>query len=227
MKNSHFGKITSLLCLAFWAGFAGIASAQSSFAVTTPDFIYDVNGLPATGAPGFFVQNSPTLSLVAGNTYTFNINASSLHPMVIVTNSSGNPSPSSYEYSNASPQIVSSGTITLTIPAVNFPSTLYYQCDFHGFYGVINVLPPQSPAPPPNRIISLLVSTNVVVLSTGTNTTYTLVPQFSSNLVSGAWLPVPGYTNIFANGTNTTTFDRLDAICGPNVYLRISQQPPH
>ena len=39
------------------------------------------------------------------------------------------------------------------------------------------------------------------------------------------WSPVPSYTNTFANGTNTTVFERLDPICGPNVFLRISQQP--
>jgi hypothetical protein len=60
--------------------------------------------------------------------------------------------------------------------------------------------------------------------STGTNTTWTLIPEFSSNLVGGTWGPVPSYTNTFANGTNTTTFNRLDPICGPNVYLRVRQQ---
>ena len=63
--------------------------------------------------------------------------------------------------------------------------------------------------------------------STGTNTTWLLVPQFSSNLVSGAWATVPGYTNTFANGTNTTIFPRLDPICGPDVFLRVSQEPPN
>jgi hypothetical protein len=54
-----------------------------------------------------------------------------------------------------------------------------------------------------------------------------LVPQFSSNITSGVWQAVPTYTNFFNNGTNTTTFDRLDAICGSRVFLRISQQPPN
>ena len=59
-----------------------------------------------------------------------------------------------------------------------------------------------------------------------------MMPQFSSNLVSGAWLPVPSYTNSFGSnvsgaftGTNTISFNRLDAICGPDVFLRISQAP--
>jgi hypothetical protein len=199
--------------------------SQTNFAVTTPNFIYAVNSLPATGAPGDFTNNSPTLTVTAGNTYTFAMNASSIHPMVVVTNfSTGSPRPSAFEYSNASPQNIFSGTITLTIPATNFPTNLYYQCNNHGFYGIINVLPPTG-APPRNIIISIVVDTNVVVTSTGTNTTYTLVPQFNSNLVSGVWQAVPSYTNTFTNGTNVTSFGRLDAICGPNVFLRISQQP--
>jgi hypothetical protein len=144
--------------------------------------------------------------------------------MVIVTQNTG-PIPSSFEYSNASPQIVSSGVITFTIPETNFPSQLYYQCDFHGFYGVITIVPPVPP-PPPNQILSLSVTTNIVLISTGTNTAYNLVPQFSSNITSGVWQAVPSYSNSFNNGTNTTVFDRLDAICGSKVFLRISQQPP-
>ncbi len=147
--------------------------------------------------------------------------------MVIGTNfaTSAAPPPASFEYGNASPQLVTSGTVTLTIPATGFPSKLYYQCNNHGFYGVITVVAPPSP-PPPNQILSVSVITNVTLVSTGTNTTWVLVPEFNSNLVSGTWATVPGYSNFFANGTNTTTFPRLEAICGPNVYLRLRQNPP-
>ena len=79
-------------------------------------------------------------------------------------------------------------------------------------------------APPPNLILSIQVGTNVVMTSTGTNTTWLLIPEFNSNLVGGAWSSVPTYTNTFANGTNTTIFNRLDPICGPNVFLRLRQQ---
>jgi hypothetical protein len=229
MKISFFGR-----AIRGWLAIPVICVAMpgqgqtSNFTVTTPNFIYAVNGLPATGAPGDYVQNSPTLTVTAGNTYTFTMQASVIHPMVVGTNFSSNgvPAPSAFEYSNATPQDVSSGTITLTIPATNFPTNLYYQCNNHGFYGIINVLPPTG-APPRNIIISIVVgSTNVVMTSTGTNTTYHLVPQFNSNLVSGVWQAVPSFTNTFTNGTNTTMFGRLDAICGPNVFLRVSQQPP-
>ena len=83
---------------------------------------------------------------------------------------------------------------------------------------------PVLPAPPRNKILSVRVGTNVVMTSTGTNRTWTLIPEFSSNLVGGAWGPVPGFTNTFANGTNTTTFNRLVLICDSSVFLRLRQQ---
>ena len=118
------------------------------------------------------------------------------------------------------------GTITLVIPSTNFPTTLYYECNQHFFYGVITVVPPTAQPPPPNTIISLIVGpTLVTMISSGTNTTYSLVPQFDSNVIDGNWQDVPGFTNTFANGTNMTVFDRLDSICGSNVFLRITQRP--
>jgi hypothetical protein len=204
----------------------GVVHAATNYVITSPDYIYAVNGAAPTNTPGFFTNNCPPLTLTAGNTYTFTMEATFLHPMVVGTNAStGLPLPVSFSYSNASPQEVFSGTITLTLPATNFPSKLYYQCNNHGFYGVITVVGPSS-TPPPNNILGVSVTTNIVLISSGTSTSFKLVPQFSSNLISGVWRPVPNFTNTFANGTNTTVFDRLDPICGPNVFLRISQQPP-
>ena len=65
-----------------------------------------------------------------------------------------------------------------------------------------------------------LTSSNVTLKSTGTNG-WTGIPEFSSNLLSTSWSVVPNYTNTFANGTNTTVFNRLEAICGSNVFLRV------
>ena len=130
-------------------------------------------------------------------------------------------------FAGATPTSTTSGTMTLVIPATGFPTTLYYECNLHFFFGVITVVPPVVSAPPSNHIISIVLSpTSVTMFSDGTNTTYNLVPQFNSNVFDGHWLDVPGFTNVFANGTNTTSFDRLDAVCGPNVFLRISQRPP-
>jgi hypothetical protein len=217
---------TGVFALVSWLAFAGIAWSQTNFIVTSPNLIYAINGATPTNAPGFNVNNCPPLTLQAGSTYTFTMQAGPTHPMVVVTQHTGSP-PSVFSYSNASPQNISTGVITLSLPATNYPSTLYYECQLHGFYGVITVVPPAEPSPPPNQIISLSVTTNIVLVSTGTNTSYTLVPQFSSNLVSGVWQNVSSFTNNFDSGINTTVFDRLDPICGPNVFLRISLQPPH
>ena len=175
-------------------------------------------------------NSNPTLTLTAGVTYSFTINTTpGLHPVDINTNTTF-PFASN-NFAGASPQAITTGTIILTIPPVNFPTNLFYQCNIHGFFGQINVVPPAATPPPPNTIISIVLSpTDVTVTSTGTTTTYAFVPQFSSNLLSGTWLDVSNFanvTNTFANGTNTTVFDRLDSICGPDVFIRISQEPPH
>lgn len=221
-REGRFGaRPAGLLAVGLWIGLAGAGLAQTNFTVTSPNYIYAVNGVLTTNAPGFNVNNCPLLTLVAGNTYVFTMQASLFHPMVVVTQTTGVP-PATFAYSNASPQDIYTGAITLSIPRTNYPTTLYYECNVHGFYGVINIIPP----PSPDRIVSLSVTTNIVLVSTGTSNAFTLVPQFSSNVVNGAWQAVPSYTNTFAGGTNTTVFDRLDPICGPNVFLRISQQPP-
>jgi hypothetical protein len=144
-----------------------------------------------------------------------------LHPVDICTA----PNTTS-RYSGASAQAQSGGVIvTLTIPATNYPTTLYYICNIHTFYGTITVLPPQ--APPTANILKTTLSTNATVLTfTGGTNTIPITPQFSSNLAGHVWLNVPSYTNTFSGGaTNTSSFNRLDAICGSNVFLRISQAP--
>ena len=97
-------------------------------------------------------------------------------------------------------------------------------CNIHLFFGLIQITPPPVVAPLPNTILQIQIGTNIVMTSTGTATPWLLIPEFSSNVLSGSWSPVPSYTNTFANGTNTTVFDRLDPICGPNVFLRLRQQ---
>lgn len=229
MKEKSF---CTLALLSLSLLLANNSQADTNYGVSTPnggaDFRYWIDGQTPPGAAGDWVNNCQPLTLYAGHTYTFDLtNVAAFHPMVVATNaatSSLDPA-SNFAYKNASPQDTSTGTITLTIPATDFPSTLYYQCNVHGFYGVITVLPPPTP-PPPNEIVSLSVTTNIVLISTGTTNSFVLIPQFSSNLVGGAWANVQFFSNFFAGGTNTTVFDRLDPICGPNVFLRISQQPP-
>ena len=208
----------------------GIAHAQTNFGVTTPSSVFQffIDGANNTGtgqngglAP---TNNSPPLTLTAGQTYTFTVSTAAFHPLEVVSTSPGS---GATHFAGATPLSTSSGTMTLVIPATNFPTTLYYECNIHFFYGVITVVPPVVNAPPSNHIISIVLSpTTVTMTSDGTNTTYNLVPQFNSNVFDGNWRDVPDFTNVFASGTNTTSFGRLDAVCGPNVFLRISQRPP-
>jgi len=188
------------------------ANAQTTNTITSPGFNqYSVNG----------VAGNPTINLIAGTTNSLVINTASLHPVVIQTAQNNLPA---NQYSGATPQSVNSGTIRVTIPLTGHPSVLYYLCNVHQFFGQINIIDPPQP-PPRNTILSLSVGpANVVIKSTGTNTTWLFVPEFSSNLTT--WAPVPSFSNSFASGTNTTTFNRLDPICGPNVYLRVNQKRP-
>ena len=166
------------------------------------------------------LTDNPVINLNAGVTNILRINTDSFHPVVISSNSSR------FEanwYTGASPQNINNGSMSLITPGTGFPSKLYYICFFHGFFGEIVFTGP-SPVPPANLILSVIVGTNVVMTSTGTSTSWLLVPEFNSNLLSSTWAPVPSYTNTFVNGTNTTVFDRLDPICGPNVFLRLRQQ---
>jgi len=206
------GKLAATL----WIAFGGICQAQfHTNVITTPNggiLNYSVDGS---------AQTCPTFNLTAGMTNILRINTASSHPVIITTNR--NTLMTSY-YNRAAPENIFSGNIALRIPATGFPSVLFYICSVHGFSGQINVIAPVSPVPLRNQILSLRIGTNVVMTSTGTNTTWTLIPEFSSNLVGGIWGPVPGFTNTFANGTNTSTFNRLDPICGPSVYLRVRQQ---
>jgi hypothetical protein len=227
MKMKLLKNKTVLTAMALSFGAMGFSRAQvvvspPNYTVTTPasQFAFDLNGASSSAPPQSGTHDSVDFSLNAGATYLFTMNTASFHPVDICTN----PSTSAL-YSGASQQAVSSGTIKLTIPATNYPPTLYYICNIHSFYGIITVNPPQPP--PAASIASAAVSSNIIVTFSGGTNTIQLVPQFSSNLVSGIWQPVPAYTNTFSGtGTgNTTSFNRLDAICGPNVFLRISQSP--
>jgi hypothetical protein len=231
MKTKLFNGKSVILAVALCLCTAGIIQAQvivspPNYTVTTPassglsGFAFAVNGA-SSGQAGQAanVDDSLNFSLNAGATYILSMNTASIHPVDICTS----PNTTSH-YSGASAQAVNSGTVTLTIPATGFPTTLYYICNIHTFYGIITVNPPQPP--PAASILKATVTTNVVLTFSGGTNTIQLIPQFSSNLVKNVWLPVPSYTNTYSGtGTNTTSFGRLDAICGPDVFLRIAQLP--
>ena len=181
------------LLMALIIGLTGIAQAQvtitpPNYTVTTPgaELEFVVNGQSSGQPPAFAnVDNSFNFSVNAGATYVFTMNTASIHPVDVCTN----PVTSAH-YIGASAQAVSSGTVTVTIPAVNFPAKLYYICNVHTFYGIITVNPPQPP--PPTTIIKTAISSNIVLTYTGGTNTISMIPQFKSNLVNGTWQAVPG-----------------------------------
>jgi hypothetical protein len=189
-----------------------ITSAPASLTVyQTPDFnvivpsfgtAYSINGQ----------GGNPTLSLFRGRTYIFAINTSPAHPFQTVTVGG-----SSYDEGVINNDIYN-GILTFIVPA-SAPDTMRYICSVHEFGGTINIVDP--PPPPMFSIVSIaLTASNVVVKSLGSNDWFA-IPEFSSNLVSSNWAVVPSYTNSFVNGTNVTVFNRLDPVCGSNVFLRV------
>lgn len=225
MKNTSFPRqlLRSFFALGLFLaklGHAQVVVSPANYAITTPNnqFEFQVNGVNTASNMVSGTDDSLNFSLNAGATYIFSVNTASFHPMDICTNAT-----TSTHYSGASAQAVSSGTVTLTIPPTNFPSKLYYICNVHSFYGIITVNPPQPP--PTANITGIRVTTNIVLTFSGGTNTIQLVPQFSSNLTKNVWLPVPQYTNTYSGtgANNTTSFGRLDAVCGPDVFVRVSQ----
>lgn len=188
-------------------GYSEPPPPPADFNVTSPGSYYAING----------TEPNPELTLVRGSNYVFDINTDSTHPFQISTGSNfGDPPYESGVVNNN----ISSGRITFDVP-LDAPDTLYYVCSFHFFFGVIRIVDPAAPPAPLVRIVSMdLSSSNVVLRSLGTNG-WSAFPEFSSNLLSSNWAVVPTFTNTLVNGTNVTVFDRLDPICGPNVFLRV------
>ena len=175
----------------------------ADFSVTSPGFFYGING----------ASPNPTLTLVRGKTYTFAVNATCgpfghpfeiINPGVVVNNNT------------------CSGTISYTVatnaPATNNPG---YICSIHFFGGTILAVDPPASAPPTIQIVGLAVSNNIVLTSTGTNT-WSVLPEFSTNLVTTNWFSLTVQSNNFANGTNETFCGKPP---GEAVFIRIRSQP--
>lgn len=179
-----------------------------------------VSGVVGTSDYIINTQPDPPLTLQRGVTYVFQVRVSSLHPFDIKTNSTTGAGD---RYNNGvTGQGATSTDLTFAVPA-NAPGQLFYHCETHpAMGGTLTIVDP--PAPPSGKIVFISVAETGVTLKSIGATNWTAVPEFSSNLTLNAWAAVPNYTNAFANNTNTTTFDRLDAICGPNVFLRVRNQ---
>jgi hypothetical protein len=116
----------------------------------------------------------------------------------------------------AGSRCVVSSAHTYTVPtnAVNH----YYNCTFHGdtMRAEIVTVPP-----PVFRILSLVVSSNTVLTSTGPNN-WTVNPEFNTNLLTTNWFALSVQTNRFMNGTNEVICGRPP---GSDVYIRLRAQP--
>src|SRR5205823_6212942 len=168
----------------------------ADFTVTSPGFFYSINGN----------QPNPTLTLVRGQTYTFAVSTDSIHPFEILSPGVLNNN-------------ISQGIITYTVPSV--ASNYNYICSIHLFGAQITTVAPALPPPPTIRILSLAVSNNVVLRSTGTNG-WSVNPEYSTNLTTTNWFALSILSNSFLNGINETICGRPP---GSNVFLRIRSQP--
>jgi hypothetical protein len=190
------------------------ASAVSAFGQSSPL----TNSVVGNNLSFFTIngQPNPTLTLQRGVTYVFQVNGS-IHPFYIKTNRTGLSADQFTDGVTGNGTTI--GTITFAVPA-SAPDLLHYQCGNHASMGGdLNIIDP--PAPPTVKIVYFSLSQSTVTIQSTGAADWTPVPEYSSNLTSAAWSAVPDFTNTFSNGTNTTTFDRLDAICGQNVFLRV------
>jgi plastocyanin len=178
------------------AGLADVRAVGADFTVTSPGYYYTING---TGV-------NPNLTLVRGKTYTFQINASSIHPFFI--NSSG-----------VQNNDISNGTITYTVPAA--ASNYTYYCSNHRFGGTVFTVAPTPPPVPNIHLLSLSLGNNVVLRSLGTNN-WSVVPEYSTNLAATNWYALTVITNLYSGGTNETICGRPPA--NP-AFIRIKSQP--
>ena len=174
------------------------AASAADFSVRTPNaqFAFQINGV-----------DSPTLTLVRGATYTFDVQTTvGFHPFHI-------------ESPGVDNNDIDTGTITYTVPTneVNY----FYNCAIHGDLMRGEILTVAPPPPPIFRILSLSVSTNLLLTSTGTNT-WSIHPEFNTNLSTTNWFALTVLSNRFSNGTNETFCGRPP---GNAVFIRIRAQP--
>jgi len=189
-RLTRAGAVMFVSCLVSRAVFA------ADFTVTSPGSFYTINGQ----------QPNPTITLVRGQTYTFALNSSAVHPFEILSPGVLNNN-------------ISQGTMTYTVPSV--ASNYTYICSIHRFSGQIITVDPTPPPPPTIRLLSLAISDNVMLRSTGTNG-WSVHPEYSTNLTTTNWFALSVLSNRLLNGINETFCGRPP---GSNVFLRIRSQP--
>jgi len=165
------------------------ASNAADFTVETPGGQYQFlfNGVAAS-----------TLTLVRGQTYTFNIQTTYQHPFHI-------------ESPGVVNNDITSGIITYTVPTNS--ANYSYSCGIHPwmFGDIITIDSPQI------RILSLSVGMNLVLTSTATNN-WTVLAEYTTNTLSTNWNALTVRSNRLVNG-------RLETFCGrpegETVFIRL------
>ena len=185
------------LAFAFGVALSLSPATAADFQVRTPNFqfAFEINGV-----------NSPTLTLIRGRTYTFDVQTTpGFHPFHIAS-------------SGVDVNDIASGTIKYTVPKAD--ENYFYNCTFHGdsMRGEIITVPP--PSPPTFRILSLAVSSNIVLSTTGTNN-WIVNPEFNTNLMTTNWFALTVQTNRFLNGTNEVICGRPP---GDKLFIRLRAQ---
>jgi hypothetical protein len=183
---------------------AQLPSSAADFSVVSSGFSFVIS------SNGVSLGTDPTLTLERGKTYTFSVNTTcGFHPFQII-------SPGTVMNNN-----ICSGTVTYTVATNATSYTNGYQCSIHFFGGIIHTVPASVGAPPIIRILSLDVSTNLTLQSTGTNT-WSVIPEFNTNLATANWAPLTVQSNRFFSGTNETICGRPP---GDSVFIRIRSRP--
>jgi hypothetical protein len=182
----------------------------------TTNFVTGANGLSDYIING---QLDPPFTFQRGVTYVFQLSNVSIHPFWIKS-ALGIGSTGRYDV-GVTNNGATSGSVIFSV-TTNAPDTLFYQCGNHSsMSGTLTIVNP--PSPPTVRIVYINVGDLITIKSTGTNG-WSVVPEFRC-LDGTNWTPVGVFTNTFANGTNTTTFQRLEAICGPaGALIRVRNQ---
>jgi plastocyanin len=136
----------------------------------------------ANGSSNYVINGSsnPTLSIIEGQAYTFNINAVG-HPFWIKTvSSTGTGNAYSSGVTNNG---TDNGTITFVVP-YDAPSTLYYNCQYHsGMAGTINVTD---------------VPTTTTTTAAPSFTTYNIGQDYANNIQSCTSFAMDFHTEVYA-----------------------------
>ncbi len=97
-----------------------VPASNADYVVSTPGHYYLISGIPG---------ENPVLRLTRGRTYTFDINASPVHPFAILDAPAGSVTNNN----------ITQGTVTFEVPMT--AQNYRYRCTTHGFGNVIETVP--------------------------------------------------------------------------------------